>query len=42
MLVLLLAQLNFAGQAFGEGVGQGVEFVEDGDDAGLFGKRWGI
>lgn len=33
--VLLLAQLDFAGQTFVEGVGQGIEFVEDGDDTGL-------
>lgn len=33
MLVLLLAQCDLAGQAFGEGVGQGVEFIEDGDNA---------
>jgi len=36
ILVLLLAQLDFAGQAFADGVGEGVEFIENGDDAGLF------
>ena len=32
MLVLLLAQCNFAGQAFSDGVGKRVEFIQDGDD----------
>src|SRR5690606_7818799 len=40
MLVLLLAQLDFARQAFGDGVGQGIEFIEEGDDAGLLIQWW--
>jgi hypothetical protein len=32
---LLFAEGDFAGQAFGYGVGQRVEFVEDGDDTGF-------
>ncbi len=40
VFVLLLAQLNLAGQTFGDGVGEGVEFVEDGDDAGLLLFAW--
>ena len=40
MLILLLALSNFARQAFGDGVRQSVEFIQNGDDAGLFFRRW--
>ena len=36
--VLLLTQCNFAWQALGEGMGQGVEFIQNSDNAGLFGE----
>jgi hypothetical protein len=35
ILVLLLAQLDFVRQTIGKGVGEGVEFIEDRDDAVL-------
>jgi hypothetical protein len=38
--VLLLAQFNFARQAFGKGVGQSIEFVEDGDYSTLLRERF--
>jgi hypothetical protein len=40
IFVLLLTQGNFTGQAFANGMGEGIEFVENGDNAGLFGKRF--
>ena len=39
IFVLSAAQGDFTRQAFADGVGQGVEFVENSDDAGLFGER---
>ena len=38
MRVLLLSQLDLAWQALADGVREGVELVEDGGDAGLFGE----
>ena len=35
VFVLLLAKLDFTGQAFSNGVGQCIEFIQDGDDSGL-------
>ena len=40
VFVLLAAQLDFARQAFAQRIREGVEFVEDGDDAGLLGEGW--
>ena len=37
IFILLLAQRYFTRQALADGVREGVEFVEDGDDTGLFG-----
>lgn len=40
VFVLFAAGLDFSGQAAGQVVAEGVEAVEDGDDAVLFFKRW--
>lgn len=40
IFVLFPAQGYFVRQAFADGVGQGIEFVEDGDDFFLFGEWW--
>ena len=38
--ILFLAQLDFAWQAFGDGIGKRIEFIEDGDNAGLHFFAW--
>ncbi len=40
MRVLLLPQLDLARQTLADGVGEGVELVENGDDADLLGEGW--